>query len=105
MILSSALFVMVIGIAAPQGKRDQKPTGAQFQHHIGSGYFQKILRQLSWGGCQRKRTRPMSVPPPKLTTLTKRHDGKYPEGYVAAVLKFGRSRASHGSEDMPVWGS
>ena len=47
----------------------------------------------------------MKTPPPDLTTLTKLHDGKYPEGYVGAVLKFGRNFASHGTEDMPVWGS
>jgi hypothetical protein len=40
-----------------------------------------------------------------LTTLAKRHGGKYPAGYVSAVLKFGRSLESHGSEEMPVWGS
>jgi len=46
----------------------------------------------------------LRAPPPDLTTLTKRHDGKYPAGYVSAVLNFGRSLSSHGSEDMPVWG-
>jgi len=44
-------------------------------------------------------------PPPDLTTLANRHGGKYPAGYVSAVISFGRSLASHGSEDMPVWGS
>jgi len=47
----------------------------------------------------------MKIPPPDLTALATRHEGKYPAGYVSAVLIFGRSLASHGSEDMPVWGS
>ena len=47
----------------------------------------------------------MKTSPPDLTTLAKRHEGKYPAGYVSALLKFGRSLASHGSEEMPVWGS
>jgi len=47
----------------------------------------------------------LRTPPPDLTTLAKRHDGKYPAGSVSAVLTFGRSFASHGSEDMPIWGS
>jgi mono/diheme cytochrome c family protein len=47
----------------------------------------------------------LKPPPPDLTTLTHRHNGKYPRGYVGALLKFGRSFAAHGSEDMPVWGS
>jgi hypothetical protein len=45
----------------------------------------------------------MKTPPPDLTALFSRHKGKYPAGYVGAVLKFGRSMAAHGSEDMPVW--
>ena len=47
----------------------------------------------------------MKTPPPDLTTLTKRHEDKFPTGYVSALLKFGRNLAAHGSEDMPVWGT
>jgi len=47
----------------------------------------------------------LKIPPPDLTTLAKRHEGKYPAGYVSATLLFGRSLASHGSEEMPIWGS
>jgi mono/diheme cytochrome c family protein len=43
--------------------------------------------------------------PPDLTTLSRRHEGKFPAGYVSVVLSFGKSFASHGSEDMPIWGS
>ena len=34
-----------------------------------------------------------------------RHEDKFPAGYVSALLVFGESFASHGSEDMPIWGS
>lgn len=44
-------------------------------------------------------------PPSDLTTLTKRYEGKYPSGYVSAVLNFGKNFASHGSLEMPVWGA
>jgi hypothetical protein len=40
-----------------------------------------------------------------LTTLAERNEGEYPSGRVSAVLTFGRSFASHGSEDMPIWGT
>jgi hypothetical protein len=40
-----------------------------------------------------------------LTTISNKNEGKYPAGFVAAVLKFGRNLAAHGSQDMPVWGS
>jgi hypothetical protein len=47
----------------------------------------------------------MRIPPADLTTLARRHDGKYPAGYVGAILMFGRDFAAHGADDMPVWGS
>jgi mono/diheme cytochrome c family protein len=42
--------------------------------------------------------------PPDLTTLAKRHDGKFPEEYVTSVLRNGVKAPAHGSSDMPVWG-
>jgi hypothetical protein len=39
-----------------------------------------------------------------LTTLAKRHGGKFPYEYVSDVLHFGTRFASHGSSDMPIWG-
>jgi len=47
----------------------------------------------------------MKPPPLDLTTVTKRHEGKFPEGYIGALLRFGRNLAAHGSDDMPVWGT
>lgn len=41
---------------------------------------------------------------PDLTTLTKRHDGKFPYEYVENVLRFGPGFSAHGSPEMPVWG-
>lgn len=47
----------------------------------------------------------MKPPPSDLTTLAKRHEGKYPAGSVSAILTFSRSFAAHGASDMPVWGT
>jgi mono/diheme cytochrome c family protein len=41
---------------------------------------------------------------PDLTTLAKRHLGKYPYDYVVSVLRFGPGFSAHGSAEMPVWG-
>jgi mono/diheme cytochrome c family protein len=41
---------------------------------------------------------------PDLTTLSKRHDGKFPFDYVESVLRFGPGFSAHGSAEMPVWG-
>jgi mono/diheme cytochrome c family protein len=46
----------------------------------------------------------LKVPPPDLTTLAQRHDGKFPDDYVSNVLKNGVQNPAHGSGKMPVWG-
>jgi len=46
----------------------------------------------------------LKMPPPDLTTLAKRHTGKFPDEYVASVLLFGPGTTAHGASDMPTWG-
>jgi mono/diheme cytochrome c family protein len=46
----------------------------------------------------------LKTAPPDLTTLAKRHDGKYPADYVANLLQHGPATSAHGSSDMPTWG-
>lgn len=46
----------------------------------------------------------LKTPPPDLTTLAKRHDGAFPDAYVANVLRNGVQKPAHGSSEMPVWG-
>lgn len=46
----------------------------------------------------------LKTPPADLTTLAKRHGGRFPYEYVSDVLKFGTRIVSHGSSDMPIWG-
>jgi len=43
-------------------------------------------------------------PAPDLTTLAKRHGGKFPYPYVFGVLQFGPGVAVHGAGNMPMWG-
>jgi mono/diheme cytochrome c family protein len=47
----------------------------------------------------------LKTAPSDLTALARTYDGKFPRGYVSAVLIFGKRVASHGSDDMPVWGA
>ncbi len=49
-------------------------------------------------------TAELKTTPPDLTTLAKRHGGKFPEDYMAGVLRNGVKAPAHGSTDMPVWG-
>ena len=46
----------------------------------------------------------LKTPPADLTTLAKRHGGKFPYDYVTNVLRFGPGPSAHGSSDMPAWG-
>jgi len=48
----------------------------------------------------------LRVPPPDLTTITKRHGGTFPKANVEEILTGVKAPlpASHGSTDMPVWG-
>jgi len=47
---------------------------------------------------------PLQLPAADLTTLAKRHGGKFPYEYVTGVLRFGPGTPAHGSADMPTWG-
>lgn len=46
----------------------------------------------------------LKTKPADLSTLAKRHDGKFPTDYVISVLRFGTTAAAHGTSDMPTWG-
>lgn len=46
----------------------------------------------------------MKTQPADLTALAKNSGGKYPGSHVAAVIRGQATTASHGSQDMPVWG-
>jgi len=48
---------------------------------------------------------PFTASPPDLTTLAKRHDGKFPDKYVELVLRNGTPAPEHGRAEMPVWGA
>ena len=46
----------------------------------------------------------LKVPPPDLTTMSKRNGGKFPELRVFNTINGDVNMAAHGSKDMPVWG-
>jgi mono/diheme cytochrome c family protein len=43
--------------------------------------------------------------PPDLTTLARRHGGKFPDAYVSDVLRNGVTMPTHGPAEMPIWGT
>ena len=46
----------------------------------------------------------LKTPPPDLTLLAQKSGGKYPAAHLASVIRGQATLASHGSQDMPVWG-
>ena len=48
---------------------------------------------------------PFKDVPPDLSTLAKRHGGKFPEKYFEDVLRNGVVIPAHGSPEMPTWGA
>lgn len=48
--------------------------------------------------------RALKVRPPDLTTLARRRGGKFPDAYVASVLRNGAKIEAHGTAEMPIWG-
>jgi len=46
----------------------------------------------------------LSTRPTDLTTLARNNGGKFPTNHVVVVLRYGLTRPSQGSVDMPAWG-
>ena len=106
-VLLGTAFVLVLGIVHVDGKSEQKRAARQPNKVSGKETFLKYC--ASCHGTGGKGDGPaafaLKPPPSDLTALSKRHEGKYPSGFVSAVLVFGRNLLAHGSDDMPVWGS
>ncbi|HXQ20736.1 MAG TPA: c-type cytochrome [Candidatus Acidoferrales bacterium] len=45
----------------------------------------------------------LTVPPPDLTRLAQRNQGKFPRELVIEVVTAERTVAAHGTREMPVW--
>jgi len=104
--LVCALLSSVVALAAqdnPIVERNQLPAA-----YVPSGKTMFKQYCASCHGADAKGRGPatptLNTRVPDLTTLAKRHDGKYPYEYVANTLRFGPGFAAHGSKEMPVWG-
>jgi len=106
-ILVSMAFVTVLKVCHAQDKTGQKHAVRQPDMTSGRETFQKYCAPCH--GIAGEGNGPaafaLTPAPADLTTLSRRHEGKFPSGYVGALLVFGRNVTAHGSDDMPVWGS
>jgi mono/diheme cytochrome c family protein len=46
----------------------------------------------------------LKTPPSDLTTIARRHGGKFPDTTVMAILKGEQNVTAHGNQEMPTWG-
>ena len=103
-IILFGVLILVVAVAGAQNKPavDKVPTIAT------SGKQTYMHYCASCHGVDARGDGPAAFvlrrPPPDLTTLAKRHGGKFPYEYVSDVLRFGTRILSHGSSDMPIWG-
>jgi mono/diheme cytochrome c family protein len=105
-VLLAALFLAVCAAGAranPAQDQDQLP--ANYVPPGGQIYKQYCA---ACHGADAKGNGPvgrtLKMPAPDLTTLAKRHGGKFPFEYVSGVLLFAPGVNSHGSGSMPMWG-
>jgi len=105
-ILSSALLLVVFP-ASGQGKPPANTVQTELPD-VASGKQTYMEYCAACHGDDGKGMGPaataLKTPPSDLTTLAKRHAGKFPEEYVAEIVRFGKPIQAHGSADMPVWG-
>jgi hypothetical protein len=47
----------------------------------------------------------LKVPPPDLTTISRRAGEKFPSARVLRIITYGENISAHGNQAMPVWGA
>jgi mono/diheme cytochrome c family protein len=106
MIAASALLLVVCAVRAQNKPADIQNSPSQRYRNSGVEMYKQYCSACH--GAAGKGDGPaanaLRIPPANLTTLAKRHGGKFPTDYVASVLQFGPGMTAHGSPDMPTWG-
>ena len=106
LVASGLSCILSLGIMAGQ-KQDRQPVKQKAERKAGVETYRQYC-----ASCHGKRGKgdgpvaeALKISPSDLTALARTYDGKFPRGYVLAVLIFGKRVTSHGSDDMPVWGA
>jgi len=99
-------LAVAVSLCAAQGKQPKKKNGAPAS---GAQLYKQHCAVCHGndgkGGGPPPATSPFTEPAPDLTTLARRHEGKFPDVYVADVLRSGVKLPDHGAAEMPVWGT
>ena len=105
LLISAVIFVIFATLAKDQVIATQAPFPSVW---VPSGEVMYKQFCAACHGAYAKGNGPVAsilrTKPPDLTTLAKRHGGKFPYDYVSSILRFGPGSPAHGSSDMPTWG-
>jgi mono/diheme cytochrome c family protein len=101
-ILSCVSLTLILGLEAAQDK--QAATSPPPKSGAGTYREYCAVCHGKTGKGDGPAASALKVRPPDLTTLAQRHGGKFPEAYVAEVLRNGVAQNAHGTAEMPIWG-
>lgn len=105
-VIICALLGSIVSVTAAQGQEAKKASVPNSNVPSGAELYKKHCEACH--GSDLKGNGPFPPPyrtPPDLTTLARRHGGKFPDAYVARVLRNGVTMPAHGPAEMPVWGT
>jgi len=87
-ILLGALLLTAFVVSAPQSKNERKPAPKVPSAAAGQETFLKYCASChgKTGTGDGPAAFVLKTPPPDLTTLSKRHEDKFPAGFVSVVL-------------------
>jgi mono/diheme cytochrome c family protein len=105
--MSCAVLFLVVSFTRTGAAQDQKAAHLPGSNPVSGQHMYKQYCAVCHG-IDLKGHGPLATelksPPPDLTTLAQRHEGKFPDAYVRDVLRNGVKNPAHGDTDMPVWG-
>jgi len=109
LVLAGTVVLVVRGTPAPQETQEKNLKTVPITHsNPASGKQMYKDYCAACHGIDGKGNGPaaefLRAPPPDLTTMAKRNDGKFPADKFASVLRFGTGTHPHGTIDMPIWG-
>jgi mono/diheme cytochrome c family protein len=100
------LLGLIAGLYATEQEQAKKTPVAVSNSPTGAELYKQHCEVCH--GNDLKGVGPVPAPyrvPPDLTTLARRHGGKFPDAYVSDVLRNGVTMPAHGPAEMPTWGT